>query len=134
MSNKTFKTWDQYADEAKIEPFRLPVSDDEVLVFEMPSGTALLRIMQGLRSGDLVLILSAIAGDNWQRLEQLFGGVGHKALPALTEDLMDHFDLYEPVTLVGPSGGKVTEKRPRKIQSLLDQGYRPVGEAPASRG
>jgi hypothetical protein len=54
-------------------------------------------------------------------------------MPSLTEDLMDHFDLYEPVTLVGPGGGKVTRKRPLEIQTLINQGYRPVGEAPASR-
>ncbi len=50
-------------------------------------------------------------------------------MPALTEDLMDHFDLYEPVTLVGPGGGKLTRKRPREIQALINQGYRPMGEA-----
>lgn len=124
----TFRTWDQYAEEAKIEPFRLVVSEDETLVFEAPSGAALIHIMQGLRQGDLVLILSSLAGDSWPRLEELFGGVGHKALPALTEDLMDHFDLYEPVTLVGPGGGKVTRKRPREIQQLINQGYKPLGE------
>lgn len=124
----TFRTWDQYAEEAKIEPFRLKVSEDETLVFEAPSGAALIHIMQGLRQGDLVLILSSLAGDSWPRLEELFGGVGHKALPALTEDLMDHFDLYEPVTLVGPGGGKVTRKRPREIQQLINQGYKPLGE------
>jgi hypothetical protein len=126
------KTWDQYAEEAKIEPFHLKVSEDETLVFEAPSGAALIHIMHGLRQGDLVLILSSLAGDAWPRLEELFGGIGHKALPSLTEDLMDHFDLYEPVTLIGPGGGKVTRKRPRQIQQLLDQGYRPMGEASSS--
>jgi len=123
------KRWDQYVEEAKIEAFRLPISDDETLVFENPSGAGLVQIMHGLRNGDLELILSALAGDQWPRLQELFGSVGHKALPALTEDLMDHFDLYEPVTLVGPGGGKLTRKRPREIQALINQGYRPVGEA-----
>jgi hypothetical protein len=125
----TVRQWDTYVQEAKLEPFELKISDDETLVFEAPSGAALMHIMQGLRTGDIELILSALAGDEWSRLQELFGSVGHKALPALTEDLMDHFDLYEPVTLVGPSGGKVTRKRPREIQTLLNQGYRPVGEA-----
>lgn len=129
----TTKTWDQYTEEARLEPFRLVVSEEETLVFEPPSGTALIRIMHGLREGDLELILSSLAGDAWPRLQELFGGVGHKAMPALTEDLMDHFDLYEPVTLVGPGGGKVTRKRPREIQAMLNQGYRPLGEDPASR-
>jgi hypothetical protein len=129
--SKTFRTWDQYADEAKIEPFELKISDDETLTFENPTGVALMRIAQGIRSGDIVLILSSLAGDQWSRLEELFGGIGHKALPALTEDLMEHFELYEPVTLVGPSGGKVTAKRPTQIKSMLEQGYRVAGEAPS---
>lgn len=130
---KTFRTWDQYAEEAKIDPFLLKISDTETLEFAAPTGASLMNIMSGLRAGDLELILSSLAGDSWQRLEELFGGVGHKALPALTEDLMEHFDLYEPVTLIGPGGGKVTRKRPREIQALIDQGYRPAGEARASR-
>lgn len=125
----TTKTWDQYVTEAKIEPFRLVISSDETLVFEPPSGASLLQIMRGLREGDLELILYALAGEQWPRLEELFKDAGHKALPSLVEDLMDHFDLYEPVTLVGPGGGKVTRKRPREIQALLNQGYRPTGEA-----
>lgn len=132
MSTNQFKKWDEYAAEAKIEPFKLVISDDETLVFETPTGASLMHIMHGLRNGDLEVILSALAGDQWPRLEELFGGVGHKALPALTEDLMDHFDLYEPVTLVGPGGGKVTRKRPTDINMLINQGYHPMGEAPAS--
>lgn len=125
----TEKRWDQYVEEAKVEPFRLRISDDEVLEFTNPSATALIQIMRGLRQGDLEAILVALAGDQWPRLEELFGGTGHAAMPALTEDLMDHFELYEPVTLVGPGGGKVTRKRPTEIQAMLNQGYRPVGEA-----
>jgi hypothetical protein len=124
-----FKRWDSYVEEARIEPFRLQISDDETLVIDAPTGAALMHIMQGLRIGDLELVLSSITGDQWPRLQELFDHAGHKALPALTEDLMDHFDLYEPVTLTGPGGGKVTRKRPREIQALINQGYRPVGEA-----
>lgn len=134
MAEKQFKTWDEYAQEAAGEPFKLPVSKDETLVFEMPTGTALLRIMQGLRTGDLELILHSIVGEDWHRVEQLLSKAGHKALPWLVEDMLDHFDLYEKVTLVGPGGGKVTRKRPREIRTMIEQGYRPVGEAPASTG
>lgn len=129
MATTGTKRWDQYVEEAVVEPFRMPVSDEETIVFENPTGAALIQIMDGLRQGDLELILSSLAGDNWPRLQELFGGAGHKAMPALTEDLMDHFDLYEPVTLVGPGGGKLTRKRPREIQALINQGYRPMGEA-----
>lgn len=134
MSQKQFKSWDQYTEEAAGEPFRLPINEEETLVFEMPSGTALLRILQGLRSGDLELILRSVVGEDWPRIEHLLSKAGHKALPMLVEDMLDHFDLYEPVTLIGPSGGKVTKKRPREIQMLINQGYRPAGEAPASSG
>lgn len=128
MSKKTFKHWDQYTEEAKIEPFELPISADETLVFEAPSGAALIQIMRGLRNGDLEVILANLAGDQWDRLLQLFGGVGHKAMPALTEDLMDHFELYEDVTLVGPGGGTIKRRRPTDIKRMIDQGYRPAGE------
>lgn len=124
-----FKSWDNYVEEAKIEPFRLRITDDETLVIEAPTGTALIRIMRGLREGDLEAILVGLTGEHWPRFEELLGGVSHKAMPKLTEDMMAHFDLYEDVTLIGPGGGKVTRKRPTEIQALLNQGYRPVGEA-----
>lgn len=129
-----FKAWDQYATEAEVPPFELPVSDEETLVFECPSGTALLRVSQGMRSGDLELILRAVVGEQWERVEQLLGGAGHKAFPALVEDMMAHFDMYEDVALVSPDGGKRTARRPTEIRRLLAIGYRPVGEDRASRG
>lgn len=125
-------SWDQYVDEAAGEPFRLVVSKDKTLEFPMPTATALLRVMQGIRTGDLELILRSIVGDDWPELEQLLSKAGHKALPNLVEDMLDYFDLYEEVVLVGPGGGKVKAKRPRKIQALIEQGYRPLGEGPAS--
>lgn len=132
MAAKQFKKWDQYAAEAAVEPFQLPVSEDETLLFEVPSGVAIMRIAQGLRSGDLELILRSVVGDQWPRVQELLGGVGHKALPSLVEDMLDHFELYEDVALVGPGGGKVTARRPREIQALVSQGYRPAGEALSS--
>ena len=42
-----------------------------------------------------------------------------------------HFDLAEEVELVGPGGGTITEKDPRKIKALINRGYRPAGEARA---
>lgn len=132
MSEKQFKTWDQYAEEARLDPFKLPVSADETLVIECPTGVALMRIAEGVRRGDLELVLRSLTGEAWGRIEQLLGGVGHKAMPSLTEDMMDHFSLYEDVTLIGPGGGKVTRRRPTEIQRLLNQGYRVPGEAGAS--
>lgn len=129
MSQTAYRKWDQYVEEAQIEPFKLEVSEGETLVFNAPSGVGLIAIMRGLRMGDIEVILSNLAGDQWDRLLELFGGAGHKAMPSLCEDLMDHFELYDPVTLVGPGGGKVTRSRPTEIKAMINQGYRPVGEA-----
>lgn len=127
------RTWDSFVEEAKIDAYTLQVSADESLVIECPSGAALLHISQGLRNGDLELILASLCGEHWERIEELMRNAPHGVLPNLVEALMDHFNLYEPVTLTGPGGGKVTRKKPREIQQLLNQGYRPMGEA-YSRG
>lgn len=132
--NKTEYTWDSYVEEAKGDPFVLRVSADESLTFEMPSGTALIRIMDGLRKGDLELILYNVVGEEWPRVEALLDKAGHKAFASLVEDMLDHFDLYEKVTLIGPGGGKLVRKKPRDIRALIEQGYVPAGEGRASNG
>lgn len=133
--NKQFKTWDQYVTEAAIEPFEIPTGKDTgAIVIDNPTGARLMRITQGLRTGDLELILVALCGDAWEQVEELMNTAPHGVLPKLVEDMMDHFDLYEDVTLVGPGGGKVTARRPREIQGLINRGYRPVGEGEASHG
>ncbi|NNG20495.1 hypothetical protein HJ590_13150 [Naumannella sp. ID2617S] len=129
-----FRTWDSFVDEARIEPYKLPISDDEVLTIECPSGAALVHIGQGMRNGDLEVILASLCGDSWDRINTLMATAPHGVLPNLVEAMMDHFNLYEPVTLVGPSGGKVTRRKPREIRDLINRGYRPMGEAAASRG
>lgn len=128
-----FKTWDQYVAEASIDPFVIKAGDESIEV-DNPTGARLLQITRGLRSGDLELILVALCGDAWPQVEALMEGAPHGVLPALVEDMMDHFDLYDEVTLIGPGGGKVTSSRPREIQSLLSKGYRVAGESDASRG
>lgn len=134
-NSKTFKTWDQYVTEAKIEPFEIPTGKEaERIVVENPTGARLLRISGGLRTGDLELVLASLCGDAWEQVQALMDTAPHGVLPELTEDMMSHFDLYEDVTLIGPGGGKVTARRPREIQGLINRGYRPVGEGEASRG
>lgn len=130
--DRATKQWDKYVEEAEIEPFRLGISPEEVLPIEQPSGIALLRIAQGMRTGDLELLIRSLVGEHWDRIQTLLGGAGHKALPALVEDLMDHFDLYEDITFIAPNGSKVTARRPIEIQKLLNQGFRPAGEAQSS--
>jgi len=135
MAEKQTKRWDQYVEEARIPPFEIVVSDEETLVIEAPTGVALERYAEGARKGDLALVMWALVGDHWDRIRELLGkpGTSHKAMRNLIEDLCDHFQLYEPVTFVGPSGGKKTVTRPTEMQRLVDMGWRPaMGEAQSS--
>lgn len=132
---ENFKTWDQYVDEADVPDFvvRLPGDKGDLRVTN-PTGARLMRIAQGTRSGDLEVVLAALTGDAWPTVEELLQTSPGRVMAKLTEDIMDHFKLYEPVTLVNKSGNKVTETRPTQVQKWLDRGYRPVGEGQGSRG
>lgn len=121
--------WDKYVKEAQRPDFVLEVDDKTTIRVANPTGVQIMRVAQGLRAGDMDLTLMGVAGDSYKAIMDLLGGAGFQALSPLLEDMLDHFDLYEDVELVGPSGGKVTERRPTKIQQLLKVGYRPVGEA-----
>ncbi|QDF19525.1 tail assembly chaperone [Arthrobacter phage Kumotta] len=129
MAQKQFKTWDQYKAEAAHEPFELPVSETETIVIEAPTGASLIQWARAYRAGDLEAMLLTLCGEHWKRIEELLAGAGHEAMQNLVTDMMIFFDLAEDVVLVGPGGGKVTEKDPRKIRIMLKQGYRPEGEA-----
>lgn len=124
-----FKSWDQYAAEATHDPFQLPVSAEETLVIPAPTGASLLQWARAYRSGDMEAMLITLCGEHWQRVEQLLAEAGMKALEALITDMMMFFDLAEDVALIGPGGGKVSERDPRKIRLLLKQGYTLQGEA-----
>lgn len=127
--SKQFKTWDQYTAEAAHDPFELPVSKDETVIIEAPTGASLIQWARAYRTGDMEAMLVTICGDQWGRVEQLLAGAGHRAMENLITDMMIFFDLAEDVVLVGPGGGKVTENDPRKIRLMIKQGYRPEGEA-----
>lgn len=126
-----FKTWDQYTEEAAHDAFELPVSKDETLVIQAPTGASLIQWARAYRSNDIEAMLLTLCGEHWPRVEQLLSKAGHTAMEALITDMMLFFDLAEPMTLVGPGGGKVKEKDPRKIRLMLNQGYRLEGEAPS---
>ncbi|AZS11713.1 tail assembly chaperone [Arthrobacter phage Maja] len=127
MTQKQFKRWDQYVEEAKHDAFELPVSEKETLIIEAPTGASLIQWARAYRSNDAEVMLAVLCGDQWPRVEQLLAQAGHKAMENLITDMMIHFDLAEDMTLIGPGGGKVTEKDPRKIRLLLKQGYRLEG-------
>ena len=124
-----FKRWDQYVAEAAHAPFELPVSDEETIVIEAPTGATLIQWARAYRSQDVEAMLITICGDQWPRIEQLLARAGHEAMNNLVTDMMIFFDLADDVVLIGPGGGKVTEKDPRKIRALMKTGYRPEGEA-----
>ncbi|WP_343317786.1 hypothetical protein AAFM46_11015 [Arthrobacter sp. TMP15] len=129
--SQEFKTWDQYSAEAKQKPFQLPVSAEETIVIEAPTGASLLQWARAYRQGDMEAMLITLCGEQWQRVEQLLAEAGMKALENLITDMMLHFELAEAVVLIGPGGGKVTERDPRKIRLMLKQGYTTQGEAPS---
>jgi hypothetical protein len=124
-----FKRWDQYVEEAKHDAFQLPVSDEETIFVNAPTGTSVLQWARAYRIQDIESMLRTLCGDQWPRVEELLSTAGPSAMENLITDMMIFFDLADEVTLVGPGGGKVTEKDPRKIRIMLKQGYRPEGEA-----
>jgi hypothetical protein len=129
MTQKQFKRWDEYVAEAAHAPFELPVSADETIIIEAPTGATLIQWARSYRAQDMEAMLMTICGENWPRIEQLLAKAGHEAIQNLLTDMMLFFDLAEDIVLIGPGGGKITEKDPRKIRILLKQGYRPEGEA-----
>lgn len=129
VQKQQFKKWDDYAAEAAHDPFELPVSDELTIIVEAPTGASLIQWARAYRTGDMEAMLVTLCGDQWQQVEKLLAKAGHSAMENLITDMMMFFDLAEDVTLVGPGGGKVTEKDPRKIRIMLKQGYRPEGEA-----
>lgn len=129
MSNKTFKSWDEYTEEAKHDPFELPVGKEDTIIVQALTGAGLIQFARAQRSGDIEAMLIVICGDAWQRIEPLLAKAGLKAMENLLTDMMLHFDLAEEHVLIGQGGGKITEKDPRKIRALMKQGYRPEGEA-----
>lgn len=135
MSTKqtTYK-WDTYVAEAQAEDFILEKPDGEQVRISNPTGARVLRLAQGLREGDLDMMLVALCGDTYPEVRELVATAGHKAFPKLVEDLMDHFDLYEDLKLVGPEGNTVTARRPTEVRRFRELGYVPMGEAKAPRG
>ena len=120
--------WDTYAEEAKVPDFVLKTKEGTIKITN-PTGVQIMRVSQGMRAADLELMLLGLTGDAYDDVTALLGQAGHQAFPRLVEDLMDHFGIYDEVTLRGPGGGTVKEKRPTKIKALLEMGYTVKGEA-----
>ena len=125
-TNEVTRTWDNYAREAEAADFVLKTADGEIRITN-PTGARIKRVAQGMRAGDLDLILLGLTGDAYQDVTALVDTAGHKAMPKLVEDLMEHFDMYEEIELQGPGGGTVTATKPREVKRLLAMGYTPKG-------
>ena len=124
-TRKSTHSWDQYVKEAEAEDFILNVDDETTIRVTNPTGIRVMRVAQGMRTGDLDAILLGLTGEAYEAIKGLLATSGHKALPKLVEDLMDHFDMYDEIELVGPGGGTVKATRPREIRGLLSSGYTP---------
>lgn len=129
----TTHSWDSYVAEAQAEDFILKVDEETTIRVTNPTGVRTMRLAQAQRAGDLEAVLVALCGDAFPDVSKLLGKAGHKALPKLVEDMMEHFDMYEDFTLEGPGGQTVTAKRPTAIQALLKLGYTIQGGARAPR-
>ena len=77
-----FKRWDQYVEEARHEPFQLPLSEEETITIEAPSGAQLIQWARAYRSQDAEAMLIVICGEQWPRIEQLLAQVRGADAPA----------------------------------------------------
>ena len=127
--NNAAKTyvWDTYVEEADAPDFVLIRRKDgtELLRVTNPTGTRVMRVSEGLRRGDLEVILMGLTGDAFPDAKELLGKAGAKALPRLVEDLMAHFGMYDEVDLVAPGGNVIKVTKPTEIRALLKAGYQP---------
>jgi len=122
--------FDKYVEEAEVEDFVITLKDGDDIHITNPGYDRLERYAQGVRSGDLELVFGSLCGDAFLAVKAALAKkkAGQKAIPAIMEDILDHFEMYDEIELVGPGGGVVTEKRPTKIRALIGLGYRPKGE------
>ena len=118
--------WDDYVEEADAPDFVMRNrAGDEVLRVTNPTGVRIMRVSEGLRDGDLDVVLLGLTGDGYAAAVKLLTKAGSKALPRLVEDMMHHFDMYDEVELVAPGGNIIKVTKPTELRALMAQGYRP---------
>lgn len=96
-----FKSWDQYAQEveAEIQPFKLPISDDETLTITCPTGLGLRDMARAQATGDFEGIVAAAFGDQAERMWELAGTAGFPVINRVLADVMAHYG--RPVEQLG---------------------------------
>lgn len=129
--NQEFKSLDQYIKEAEIPPFELPISEDETMVFPSPTAGMIDRAAEGYRANDAKLILWALCGDQWPKLEEILDPIPYEARDKIVEDMLRHFKIVvdQEVTFRGSDGKEFTESDPDKIKYLQKAGFKIVGES-----
>lgn len=125
-------SWDEYVEEAAHEPFVLDYREDgeiRSITINQPTSIQMMRVAQGLRSGDPEAIMIGLCGDAWEQIYDLLAkpGVGMQAMLRLEKDLLAWFDLNDEVEMVGPGGGKRRVKDPEEIARLVRMGWSATG-------
>jgi hypothetical protein len=91
---KRLQPWDQYVADAAREPVELPITADEVLTIQMPSGGALRRMSRALGDNDLDTVMRELLGEQaGNRVLELFDSAPAGTLNKLVEDVMGEFGL-----------------------------------------
>ena len=92
--------FDQYVQDAEVEPFRLQVSPDETIVIEAPDGETVLHLEEvGSRER-----LQLLCGDQFGRVMELVGKKPPAVLRRLSQDMASHFAVDPARAPMGGSG------------------------------
>jgi hypothetical protein len=94
--SKTYK-FDRYVEDAKVEPFTLELSEDEVLEIPPPDGETVLEIEEATSSR---VMLELLCGEHYDRVWELIRHRPASVLNGLARDIGDHFGLSS-----APPGG-----------------------------
>jgi hypothetical protein len=90
----TFPTWDDLQAEAleDVEPYKLPISADEVLTIQCPSSDAMTALGHAQRTGDENAAAVALFGEeNAARVLELAGPKPFVVLAKLTDKVLGYY-------------------------------------------
>lgn len=97
---KTYR-FDQYVQDAAVEPFRLEISPDETIVIEAPDGNAVLQLEEVGSSRERLRLL---CGEQFDRVVELIGNKPPAVLKRLSQDMARHFAVDPGQAPVGGTG------------------------------
>lgn len=82
----------RYRAEAKGEPFTLWLDDDETIVIPRPKGSVMFGLEEATSSRQIIRLL---AGDQADRLLEVFAEEDFAVMQAVSNDMQEHFGLGE---------------------------------------